>query len=133
MEWKESFTLGVKPMDDTHREFVDMVSHLETLPDDSLLAGMDELVEHTAAHFDQENRWMEESGFPPVHCHTEEHKRVMQVMRDVRGHVAAGDHALGRNLIRELPEWFATHAATMYTALVWFMQQKGYVPEGATA
>lgn len=69
---------------------------------------------------------MKESGFPPIHCHEEEHDKVLVIARDVRNRVAAGDVALGRTLARELNPWFEHHAATMDTVLVGWMRQQNY-------
>ena len=124
--WSNKYELGLAPMDETHREFVDLVNRITAAGDAGLLGGLDQLILHTVEHFAQEDRWMRESGFPPVHCHQSEHERVLEVMRDVRGHVAAGDLALGRNLLAELPTWFDNHAATKDTALAWHLQTTGY-------
>lgn len=124
--WSSDYELGLAPMDETHREFVDLVNRITEAGDAGLLAGLDELMLHTLEHFAQEDRWMRESGFPPVHCHQTEHERVLEVVRDVQRHVAAGDLALGRNLLAELPAWFDNHAATMDAALAWFVQTTGY-------
>lgn len=124
--WSSEFELGLDPMDDTHREFVDLVNRVTELDDAQIGSGLDQLIEHTIEHFAQEDRWMRESGFPPTHCHQSEHDRVLEVMRDVRGHVERGDLALGRNLIRELPAWFENHAATMDAALAWYVSTTGY-------
>ncbi|MBK8336268.1 MAG: hemerythrin domain-containing protein [Sterolibacteriaceae bacterium] len=124
--WSDSHELGLLPMDETHREFVELVNRIADSGDSGLLAGLDQLILHTVEHFAQEDRWMRESGFPPVHCHQTEHERVLEVMRDVRDRIAAGDLALGRNLIAELPAWFDNHAATMDTALAWHVQTTGY-------
>lgn len=124
--WSHAYELGIAPMDQTHREFVEIVNRVGQVGDDGLLGGLDELVLHTVGHFAQEDRWMHESGFPPVHCHKSEHERVLEVLRDVRERVAAGDIALGRTLLAELPAWFDNHAATMDTALAWHVQTTGY-------
>lgn len=124
--WSSELELGLTPMDDTHREFVDLVNRIAEAGDADLVGALDELIAHTVAHFAQEDRWMRESGFPPTHCHQGEHERVLGVMREVRGHVERGDIALGRNLIEELPGWFENHAATMDAALAWYVSTTGY-------
>ena len=77
--WSSDYELGLAPMDETHREFVDLVNRITEAGDAGLLAGLDELILHTVEHFAQEDRWMRESGFPPVHCHQTEHERVLEV------------------------------------------------------
>lgn len=133
MQWSAAYELGITPMDETHREFVEQVAALAAAADGELAGLLDELIVHTVAHFEQEKRWMEASGFPPIHCHTGEHERVLEVLRDVRNKVGAGDLALGRTLVKELPAWFDNHASTMDAALAFFLKETGGPAEATAA
>lgn len=133
MEWKANYALGHPLMDETHQEYAALVTALATSTRDTELAHLDSLIEHTVGHFEQENRWMEASGFPPIHCHQGEHARVLGSLKDIRTAVAQGAAGTGRVAAGELEAWFAQHAATMDAALAWHMRNVGYVPEGNTA
>ena len=85
---------------------------------------LDAFIEHTVAHFGQEERWMQAIAFPPIHCHTREHEGVLNIMRDVRRMVAEGNHEVGRVLTRELAPWFENHAAGMDATLTFFLRCK---------
>jgi hemerythrin len=122
-EWRKEFELGNERMDGTHREFVALVDGLLTAGDAELPALFDEFIIHTEAHFAEESKAMHACGFPPIHCHEGEHARVLEVARDVQRQVAAGDVELGRVLARELPGWFAVHAATMDAGLAQWLAQ----------
>jgi hemerythrin len=122
-EWREEFVLGNERMDQTHREFVVLVDALLTAGDADLPARFDEFLQHTEAHFAEELKSMHACQFPPIHCHEGEHDRVLEVARDVRQRMAAGDLEMGRVLARELPGWFAFHAATMDTALAEWLRR----------
>ena len=124
MEWSAELELGQASMDATHREFVTAYNALESAGPDTLAARFDEFIEHTEAHFEQENRWMEAVGFPG--CHRAEHDRVLAVVRDVRKRLAQGDGALVRRLIEELPPWFETHAGGMDAALAHHLATLGF-------
>lgn len=132
MEWKANYELGHPVMDDTHREYADLVTALATASKETELEQMDHLIEHTVAHFDQENHWMEESGFPPIHCHEGEHNRVLASLKDIRAAIANGAVGTGRVAAGELEAWFASHAATMDAALAWHMRNVGYVPQAVS-
>jgi hemerythrin len=129
LEWSAELELGQPAMDETHREFVDMLNAVADAPDAELLARLDEFIAHTDAHFAQENAWMVDIMFPPIHCHKGEHDNVIGLMREVRSRVAAGQLELGRVLARELPEWFRLHASTMDAALAQVIKAVGYQPE----
>lgn len=129
VQWSDKYILGVEQMDATHREFIEMLNAVFDAADEQVLAQLDRFIEHTEAHFEQENRWMAETGFPPVHCHTAEHNNVLGVMREVRGMVAEGKAEIGRVLAREMAPWFDVHAASMDAALAAWMSGKSFAPE----
>ena len=133
MPWLPQYELGCTPMDDTHREFVEWINRLTEVPEGEFLASFDQFLAHTVAHFDQENLWMEKSGFPPIHCHVDEHQRVLATLQSIRRMVAKGDVAIGRRAAEELVSWFATHAATMDTALAVHMRNVGFSPAALEA
>jgi hemerythrin-like metal-binding protein len=133
IRWSAAHELGVVPMDDTHREFVEIYNAVATAGDGSFLARLDALLAHTDAHFAQENVWMAESGFPPTAIHKGEHERVLAALRQVRRRVAEGDIAAGRDAIAQVPDWFDQHAATMDAALANWMSRVGYQPVAAEA
>lgn len=124
MIWSDTLELGVARMDDTHREFVELYNALLSAKGEAQLDSLDCFIEHTVAHFDQENRWMEKVGFPG--CHKAEHDRVLAVMHEVRKRVAEGDAFLAGRLIEELPAWFENHAGSMDAALAFYLEQVGF-------
>ncbi|MDR0635228.1 MAG: hemerythrin domain-containing protein [Azoarcus sp.] len=127
MEWSERYGLGIARMDETHREFIAFCNELTAAAPEDFLARLDAFIEHTAAHFEQENRWMEAVNFPA--CHHAEHDRVLDVMNDVRRRVEKGDAFLGRRLLEELPPWFDNHVDTMDAALAFHLKEIGFDTE----
>lgn len=130
MEWNDQFELGLGRMDDTHREFVELYNVLAAATGETFIERLDAFIAHTEAHFDQENRWMEQVNFPG--CHRAEHDRVLTVMRDVRQRAARGDLFLGRRLVEELPPWFDNHVGGMDAALAFHLQSIGFDVETGT-
>ena len=130
LEWTDALALDQNTMDDTHREFVDLLNRVAASPAEGLLASLDEFVKHTEEHFSQEERWMQEFAFPPLHCHQGEHANVLEVIREVRKRVADGQVQLGKTLSEALAEWFPQHAGSMDAVLAMYMKQIGYVPGG---
>ena len=128
LEWTSAFVLEEATMDETHREFVDLLNRVAAASEDDLPASLDEFVKHTEEHFGQEERWMQEIAFPPLHCHQGEHDNVLEVIREVRRRVADGQVQIGRTLADALAEWFPQHAGSMDTVLAMYMKQIGYVP-----
>ena len=122
MEWTENLELGVDRMDETHREFVAQLNALHAAPQDEFLPMLDAFIEHTVEHFAQEQRWMSEMEFPPMHCHLREHEGVLDIMREVRRMVSEGKTQVGPVLTRELAPWFENHARSMDATLAFFLR-----------
>lgn len=128
LEWNESLAIDHDVMDDTHKAFVDLLNRLGEAPDDRVLGVIDEFIEHTVEHFAQEERWMTDLTFPPLHCHTNEHQGVLEIAREVRTRVANGEARFGKVLAQAVAEWFENHAASMDTVLSMYMKEHGYTP-----
>lgn len=126
LEWSDALRLGEAAMDDTHREFVELLNGLGAAAEGELLARLDAFIAHTEAHFGQEERWMEAMNFPPLACHRTEHRGVLEVMREVRNRVAAGEPRYGAVLAKAIAEWFPLHAQSMDAVLALAIRQAGF-------
>ena len=128
LEWSDALALHLPAMDDTHREFVDLLAEVETAADDMLLAHWCTLVDHTGEHFDREDQWMQATRFSSTNCHSVQHKVVLQVMREGITSAEAGDLGAVRQMARELAIWFPQHAQSMDAALALHLRSTGYDP-----
>lgn len=131
LTWTDAFLAGYGPMDDTHREFVDIVGAMLRGPDETLLEHLQKLIVHTEHHFSQEERWMNATAFPATECHTDEHAAVMKSMRDVAKYVTdGGEQAEARRLAVELARWFPGHTDYLDASLAQWVAKKqlGAVP-----
>lgn len=129
LEWSSALELNVPAMDATHKEFVDLLAEVELASDDQLGRVWQHLIAHTEAHFGQEDRWMEATGFSVGNCHATQHKVVLEIMREGAKKAAAGDASMIRGMTPELASWFSYHAQTMDAALAQHMHSVGFDTE----
>ena len=122
--------LPVNRMNTTHREEVELVNRIaECLDGNTACDELDELLAewqtHTEAHFERENRWMQEYGFPAYPVHAGEHERVLAHLKALcAGWRENGDTpALARFVSEEWPRWFEQHLATMDAVTAQFLAQ----------
>jgi hemerythrin-like metal-binding protein len=132
LTWSDSLTLNQPQMDQTHREFVDLLADVEAAlgsPHDTIAERFAELLAHTEQHFAQEEQWMQRIGFAPENCHAFQHKQVLDVLREVGRRIGTeGDQEILSNLVAELSKWFPVHAQMMDQALAETMAMVGLDP-----
>lgn len=126
LTWSAALELQVPAMDETHREFVDLLAAVEAAADTELTGLWHALTAHTEAHFGQEDRWMEATGFAVGNCHASQHQVVLEILREAGKRCAEGDYAMIRGLTPELAAWFNHHAQTMDAALAQHLQSVGF-------
>lgn len=126
LEWSEALALELPAMDDTHREFVDLLAAVNGAADDSLLTHWSALVEHTDDHFTREDRWMQATRFASSNCHSMQHKVVLQILREGLRRGQAGELAVVRQMAQELVVWFPHHAQAMDASLALHLRSVGF-------
>lgn len=134
LAWRPEFELRQPRMDRTHLEFVELLAAAEAAGAGAATdAALQALLDHTVAHFEQEERWMAQLGFAPENCHSMQHQSVLQVLREVaRRHGQEPDPELVRQLVAALAEWFPIHATMMDAALAMTMDERGFDPATGT-
>lgn len=131
LSWTDAFLVGFPPMDDTHREFVDIVGAMLQADDDALLDHLKALITHSEDHFSQEEAWMQKTDFPATECHTNEHAAVLTSMREVAAYLEnGGEPSEARRLAVELARWFPGHTDYLDASLAQWVSKKelGGVP-----
>ncbi|MDL2336327.1 MAG: hemerythrin domain-containing protein [Pseudomonadota bacterium] len=123
LEWSPDLSLDLPVMDDTHREFVDLLAAVEQTSDAQLMTAWRELIAHTDTHFAREDRWMRDTRFATSNCHSMQHATVMQVIREGE-RLDRSD--IIRQMARELALWFPEHAKNMDAALAQHLKTVGY-------
>jgi hemerythrin-like metal-binding protein len=131
LAWTDDLTTHHPQMDDTHREFVELLDRVhaaQAAPFEDLLAAYDALQAHTVEHFAQEDRWMVATGFAPENCHSLQHRQVLAVLDEVRRRMV--DDPAQRTLVAELlpglVQWFEQHAPAADHGLAMHLAEVGY-------
>lgn len=128
LQWSDSFALDLPLMDDTHREFIDLLALVVSAADEDLLPAWKALIDHTDDHFAREDQWMQNTRFASGNCHSMQHKVILQVMRDGAQRGLDGELGVVRQMAHELGVWFPQHAQTMDAALAIHLRNTGYDP-----
>jgi hemerythrin len=121
LTWEDSLALGNPAIDDDHRQAVMMMNRIAMADDAATAQLFSDFVAHMRTHFAREEALMHETGFPAMHCHKDEHARVLGLLDAIARDSAAGDGASARSFCAEAgPSWFIEHRQTMdYVTVAW--------------
>ena len=132
LHWTAELHTGDGRMDDTHEEFETMLNALLLTPPTEQLNLYREFLNHTVAHFAQEDRWMVATGFSEDNCHAGQHATILETMRAVETHYVQGDTEIISRMAEALAEWFPQHAATMDAGLAQHLKSVNFDSETET-
>jgi len=128
LQWSEALALDLPAMDQTHIEFVELLSAVEQAGDAQLLPAWDALVAHTEQHFGQEDDWMQATRFAAGNCHSTQHRVVLQVMQEGARLGRGGRLDVVRQMAAELVIWFPQHAQSMDASLAHHLRHVAFDP-----
>ncbi len=109
LEWSEALSLDLPLIDDTHREFVDLLAAVEAAADDAVIPAWRALI-------------------AAGNCHSVQHKVVLDVMREGLKRAEGGELELLRMMVGELAQWFPQHAQSMDAGLALHMRRCAHDP-----
>ncbi len=113
LEWKDSLSVGIRNIDEQHRQLVDMVNELhdeaETsgrhCPAPELVA---RLKAYAAEHFHIEEGYMQAFAYPDFEAHRLEHEGFLSAIHGFEAACTAGQ-ADPREVLEFLKQWLVQH------------------------
>lgn len=124
MNTEPTLTLGDPRLDRDHAQLQRLAQHLsQTRNRQEVLAALDALTQHCAAHFateDQDLRLMQ--GNDDAVCHIDEHAAVLKSLAEVKDWVSENEDVVGvanlmQSLCAELQRWLPEHVHYMDSAV----------------
>lgn len=128
--------VAMPSMNDTHLEDVILINQLSAAAQSKNFAAtkifLEELVEHTIAHFSGEEAMMQEFNFPPYPIHKQEHDRVLKELNNITKIFSEGegDFSLITSYVDgSLIPWLINHIETLDTVMAMFLVNSGATPK----
>lgn len=121
--------VAMPSMNDTHLEEIVIINRLESAARESDIQAvretLNELLEHTVMHFEDEEDMMEEALFPAYEMHKSEHDRHIHELKSVIKYFEEHQepNAISAYIAGNLTPWLIHHIETMDTMTAMFLQQ----------
>lgn len=95
MSWDQSYSVNVTELDGHHQKLFYLMNCLHDAMSkgkaNSIIRGIiEELVDHTATHFQREETLMEQTSFPGLQVHRVEHQKLMSRVAGFRDTLNSG-------------------------------------------
>lgn len=97
-------------MDDDHAQLEALIGSAAVAADEDLAALHEKIVEGLAAHFSREEELMRQRDFPGLHCHSAQHKLLVDQARRTGAMAPA---ALRRHIGVHIAQLVESHVLTM--------------------
>lgn len=129
IDFKDLPKVAYEEMNSVHAQEVELLNTLESCLEESPQAYdniddiLEEILDHTVGHFSNEERLMQEVGFPAYIMHKSEHDRVLNEMRFVLMDWRTKREAeiLENYFFQTVPAWLDQHIASMDTITAQFI------------
>jgi hemerythrin len=118
VEWKDSYSVGIKAMDAQHKGLLQMSNDLFT---GCLLGGstakeyfkmtVHKSVEYVRYHFMTEETFLEKIGYPVLAEHKKQHEAFVKELLSQVKNFEDGQKFVPNNFARYLRDWVLTHIA----------------------
>lgn len=114
IDWLPSYSVGNEVIDNQHKELVDMVNRLhlsivKNKVDEEVSAVLKELVSYTQKHFNDEENFMHEAGFPLLKDHMKIHREMINRIGSYLVKMRSGQKVSVFQLIGFLRDWLMNH------------------------
>jgi len=115
IEWAESLSLGIKEIDDEHKNLIGyynkfLAACYASVGEAVVKTTLTELLEYTKHHFQHEEELMEKEGYPGLAEQKSEHEKLLKTTLELQEKLASGSaDSVSMDTLAFLNNWLETH------------------------
>ena len=115
IHWSEKFSVGVKELDEQHRQIIEMLNRLISTPEardansETVSEILTAMTRYSLEHFKTEEGLMKAHGYPNLEEHRQEHIAYRRKAIDFSTAATLGIESVPQILIDYLSEWWMHH------------------------
>ena len=129
-EWKESYNLGIKEIDNQHRGLFDLITKLSDTKyfkhdEKYFFATLNTLVKYAELHFGTEERYMNQAGYTKAEEHHQEHLKFLKEVMRLAEELEQKQPNMQKKILTFLHDWYLNHILGNDRDYVASMKEKG--------
>jgi hemerythrin-like metal-binding protein len=112
--WNESYAFAIDEIDEQHKRLVDLINRLHSAmrnrSSQTVLASiLDELIQYTEYHFQNEEEIMASAEYADLDAHKEVHRKLVGEVLAFKNRFTAGEATVSMEMMRFLKDWLLNH------------------------
>lgn len=132
IQWNDSFNINFREIDNQHKRLVDMINQLA----DAMAQGkgketlgkiIDGMIAYTKTHFETEEKYFDEYGYPQAAEHKREHAALVRKVIDFKQGFESGRLCLSVEVMDFLSDWLTHHIKATDKQYGPFLREKAMV------
>jgi len=130
LKWNNSYSVNVVEIDKQHQKLIRMINELmesmsQGKSNDVLGYLINDLIEYAAIHFETEEKYFDQYGYPEAISHKEEHENFTKKVTEFKSDFIAGKLGLSIDVLLFLSDWLENHLIGVDKKYVPFFTEKG--------
>ena len=130
IDWTEKFSVGVKSIDDQHKELFNLLNNFyagfeKQTPQNKLLSLIKPLADYASMHFAIEEGYMKRCEYPELKEHQLEHQRFIDKVRDYETRHLNGKLIVTIEITNFIRDWLTNHIMVVDKKYSNFLIKKG--------
>jgi len=130
MSWNDGYSVNIKEIDEQHKVLISLINQLY----DAMQVGkgkevlstiLDNMINYVGTHFSNEEKYMEDFGYPDYEKHKAEHNDFVKKTLDFQKGFSEGKIGLSVEVMFFLKEWTVSHIMGSDKKYSPFFNQKG--------
>jgi hemerythrin-like metal-binding protein len=129
IEWQDEYSVGVKELDDQHRQLIYIIDKVieeqkNKYDADKFSASLALLIHYAYTHFATEERYLLDAKFPELEQHIHEHINFIMKTLGLALKIEEGEDETRKELLKYLKEWFSLHVLGFDRHFIPYLQRK---------
>lgn len=114
LEWKETYSVGIKELDQQHKGLLELVNRVcnmdpATLPKNEAFAILNTLINYAQTHFETEERLLQTHDYPHLAQQQREHVAFTAEVFKLAQQLEKNDPHLHRQITDFVKNWYISH------------------------
>lgn len=112
MTWEDKYSVDVNEVDGQHQEIFRLANELDaSLSQDRAVVGekLKALVDYVVEHFETEEKYMQETGYPNYESHKKAHDTLVEQVAGIQAKFNAGEAEITGEITAFVRDWLYQH------------------------